>query len=134
MCIRLDIPKRTKYIAKVGGTNGATYTVSAGSSSSNDYITVSSGTSTTFTAQLQSGCSLLGWYNRDDINADGQPIAGATPLSTSTTFTTSITEDTFLYAIVDGYIEPKPFFKGDIYINDSGTWKNGTPFVNNAGT
>ena len=134
MCIRLDVPKRTKLIANIDGTNGATYTVSAGSISSDSQITVSSGTSTTFTAQVASGCSFLGWYNRSDIDANGQPVSGASPVSTSTTYTKSITSDTFLYGVVDGYIEPKPFFSGLLYYNNSGTWQPGVAYINDGGT
>lgn len=105
--INLNVPQRTKYIASVNNGNGGTATVN----NTTPEVYVNSGTSVTYRATPDSslGATFSGWYLPENLVYDEiygfVPILGATPVSTSATYTKSITSDYELVAIFDYVVD-----------------------------
>ena len=132
--ITLTVPKRTKYragvhaglggTAKVGGTSPCVY--------------VNSGTSVNYTvSDLLPGVTFKGWYLPTNVVAD-QALGyvaslGSTPVSTSTSYSKSITSDYELVAVFEGYNPPADWSpstaNSGVYVRDNNSWKVSQPYI-----
>ena len=132
--LTLSVPKRTKYIAAVKNGNGGNATVN----NTTPEVYVNSGTSVTYRAVTNSGCTFKGWYDPTTVTPDttyGYVIkSGATPVSTDETYSVSITADTLLVALFDGYRAAADWTNGRTYVKVSESWVLAQPYVRNGTT